>query len=218
MNFLQKLFETKQGKLDREELARLKEKEEFQKVEAAKKLADEVAAKTVRDLTPWADIEYVGKKIKVNDYNKLFIDDLKVKLGNLIDGLSEADIIKLYVERENIELEEPRLDVKHAGISEDGRIKMELDWNTAFIRHLADNGISAETEDEAIQIYLSMLTHSLGDDVTTDMLSKDDVDAAFHDLDEEAAAELEEAARQIEEKSEVIKKSRKPRAKKNKGE
>ena len=217
MNFLQKLFETKQMKLDREELTRLKEKEELQKVEASKKMADEVAAKAARDLTPWADIEYVGKKIKVNDYNKLFLDDLKVKLGNLVDGLSEPDIIKLYVERENIELEEPRLDVKHAGISEDGRIKMELDWNTAFIRHLADNGIQAETEDEAIQLYLSMLTHQLGDDVTNDMLSRDDVDAAFHDLDAEAAAELEEAARQIAEKSEGIKKSRKPRAK-NKGE
>jgi hypothetical protein len=218
MNFLQKLFETKQSKLDREELARLKEKEELQLTEATKELADKIAAKAERDLHPWADIEYVGKKIKVNDYNKLFLDDLKVKLGNLVDGLCEADIIKLYVERENIELEEPRLDVKHAGISEDGRIKMELDWNTAFIRHLADNGISAETEDEAIQLYLSMLTHHLGDDVTTDMLSRDDVDAAFHDLDAEAAAELEEAARQIEEKSEGIKKARKPRAKKNKGE
>ena len=213
MNFLQKLFETKQMKLDREELVRLKEKEELQKVEAAKKLADEVAVKAARDLTPWADIEYVGKKVKVNDYNKLFLEDLKIKLGNLVDGLSETDIIKLYVERENIELEEPRLDVKHAGISEDGRIKMELDWNTAFIRHLADNGISAETEDEAIQLYLSMLTHHLGDDVTNDMLSRDDVDVAFHDLDAEAAAELEEAARQISEKSEGIKKSRKPRTK-----
>jgi len=217
MNFLQKLFETKQMKLDREELTRLKEKEELQKVEASKKMADEVAAKAARDLTPWADIEYVGKKIKVNDYNKLFLDDLKVKLGNLVDGLSEPDIIKLYVERENIELEEPRLDVKHAGISEDGRIKMELDWNTAFIRHLADNGIQAETEDEAIQLYLSMLTHQMGDDVTNDMISRDDVDAAFHDLDAEAAAELEEAARQIAEKSNSIKKSRKPRSK-NKGE
>jgi hypothetical protein len=162
----------------------------------------------------WADINYIGGRMKVKSYNDEFVNQLRIKLGGLIvEGTTDEEIVKLFVERENIEIEDPRLDVKHSGITEDGRIKMELDWNPAFIRHLADNGIIAETEDEAVQLYLQMLTHSAASDVTTDMLSRDDVDAAFHDLDDEARAELEEAARQIDESSKAIKnkRSRKPR-------
>jgi len=159
----------------------------------------------------WADINYIGGRMKVKSYNDEFVKQLRIKLGGLIvEETTNEEVVKLFVERENIEIEDPRLDVKHSGITEDGRIKMELDWNPAFIRHLADNGIIAETEDEAVQLYLQMLTHSASSDVTTDMLSRDDVDAAFHDLDDEARAELEEAARQVEEHAASIKK-RKPR-------
>ena len=161
--------------------------------------------------TPWADLKYVDSRVEVKSYNKAFADKLRGKFGaDLTEGKDDSAIIKLFSDRENIENEDPRLDVKHSGITEDGRIKMELDWNPAFIRHLADNGIAAETEDEAVQMYLSMLTHQLDSDVTPDMLSREDVDAAFHDLDAEAAAELEEAARQIDENAALIKKNRKP--------
>ena len=148
---------------------------------------------------PWADISYVDGAMRVKAYNKAFVNKLIDKLGVLTDGKTDDEIVNLFVSRENIKAEEPRLDVKHSGITEDGRIKMELDWNSSFIHHLAENGITAETEDEAVQKYLSLLTHKVADDITTDMLSREDVDAAFHDLDEEAAAELAEAARQVSE-------------------
>jgi hypothetical protein len=168
--------------------------------------------------TAWADINYAGGKMIVKAYNDKFVDNLRVKMGDLCDGLSNEDVIKLFSDRENIELEEPKLEVLHSGIDEDGRIKMELDWNTAFIRHLAENGIQAETEEEAVQMYLSLLTHQAADDIIPEMLSKEDVDAAFHDLTVEAAAELEEAARQVEERASHIKNNKtKPRRRTVKG-
>lgn len=158
---------------------------------------------------PWADVNLVAGKIKVKSYNKAFVDNLKVKFGDLTEGLDDDKVVSLFSDRENVELEDPRLDVVHSGIDGDGRIKMELDWNTAFIRHLADNGIEAESEEQAVQMYLSLLTHQAAEDIIPAMLSKEDVDAAFHDLDDEAAAELAEAARQVEERATAIKKSRK---------
>jgi len=158
---------------------------------------------------PWADVNIISGKIQVKSYNKAFVENIKLKMGDLTDGLNDQAVVDLFSGRENVELEEPRLDVVHSGIDNDGRIKMELDWNTAFIRHLAENGIEAESEEEAVQMYLSLLTHQAADDITPAMLSKEDVDAAFHDLDDEAAAELAEAARQVEERATAIKKSRK---------
>jgi len=167
--------------------------------------------------TPWADVRYLDGKMSLQNYNQAFVEMLRHKHGDITEGKDDASVIKLFTDRENIEHEEPKLDVKHSGITEDGRVKMELDWNPAFIRHLADNGIIAETEDEAIQMYLAMLTHQVADDITPDMLSKDAVDSAFHDLDAEAAAELAEAARQVAEQAAGIKKQRKPRRRKMTG-
>lgn len=157
----------------------------------------------------WADIAIVDGKMQVKAYNDEFLSKLKIKLGDgICDGKSNEEIVKLFYDRENITLEEPKLEVIHSGIMEDGRIRMELDWNSAFIKQLSDNGIVAETEDEAVQLYLSLLTHQHGDDITQSMLSKEDVDSAFRDLDLETEAELAEAARQVEEQAKLIKKQK----------
>ena len=213
MNFF-KIFESKKTRADREELENLRtiQADEAQKrLQESDKKTKELAE---RDLTPWADISYNDGKMQVNSYNDKFVEDLKLKLGYLTDGLNNDQIIDLFTNRENIELEEPRLDVVHSGVDEDGRIKMQLDWNPSFIRHLADNGIQAESEEETIQMYLSLLTHQAAEDIIPEMLSKEDIDAAFHDLDEESKAELDEAARQIEERAIDIKKNRKKLANK----
>ncbi len=170
-----------QNQRDREELTKLMQEAttriaeaQLQREEDARQASVEearLAAEIVqRDLLPWADINYVAGRMKVNAYNKRFVDDLRQKMGDLTEGLSDDDVIKLFTDRENIELEEPKLDVVHSGIDEDGRIKMQLDWNPAFIRHLADNGIQAETEEEAIQMYLSLLTHQAAEDIIPEML------------------------------------------------
>lgn len=159
--------------------------------------------------TPWADLQFIDGEMKAINYNKAFVDKIRGKLDNMfIDDKTDQQIVDLFYSRETLELEEPQLDVKHAGIDENGRIKMELDWNSAFIKHLAENGIQAESEEETIQLYLSLITHQTSEDIIPEMLSVEDVDAAFHDLDQEAQAELEEAARQVQEKAAGVKKSR----------
>lgn len=156
--------------------------------------------------TPWADVRYRDGQMQVVNFNKAFADSLRSKFGDLTDGKDDSGVVRLFADRENVELEEPRLDVKHSGITDDGRIKMQLDWNQAFIRHLADNGIIAETEEEAVQMYLSLLTNKVGEDLAPDVLSREGIlGEAFRDIEDETAAELAEAARQIEEQAKAIK-------------
>lgn len=144
--------------------------------------------------TPWVDIAYVDGKITVRDYNKAFVGQLREKHGDLTDGKSDAEIVKLFHDRENIEHEEPRLEVLHAGIDEDGIVKMKLDWNQSFIRHLRENGIVGETDEEAIEIYLMMLSRDVQPDFG---FSKEMIDGAFADVDAQLARESIDIKREV---------------------
>ena len=104
--------------------------------------------------------------------------------------------MKLFIDRENIEHEDPKLEVKHSGIMEDGQIKIELDWNSAFIRHLAENGITGETEEEAVRAYLELLTlGTLSPELRE--FTDEEIDNAFAEQDRELEAELEEAKERL---------------------
>ena len=146
--------------------------------------------------TPWASIKYVNGRMSVKAYNKAFADSIRAK-HNIFDENSDDEVVQLFADRETIEQEEPRLDVTHSGITEDGRIKMNLDWNPSFIRHLADNGITAETEEEAVQQYLVLITNVVSQDMLPNKPTRDDVDKAFREIEEETAAELQIASDQI---------------------
>jgi hypothetical protein len=144
--------------------------------------------------TPWADVRFVNGKMSVEDHNDAFTENLRSRLGDLTTDKTDEQVIDLFVGRENIQYEEPYLDVKHSGIDEDGRVKMEMDWNTAFIRHLKENGIEAETEEEAVQKYLSLLTSSYFHE-HDESLEKD---AELREqLESETRAELDIAAQQL---------------------
>jgi len=142
--------------------------------------------------TPWADISYVGKKVTVRNYNAAFVQDLRASLGDLTIGKTDEEVVNLFSDRENLELEEPRLEVVHNGVNADGLVKVTLNWNRAFISHLAKLGIAGENEEESVHAYLKMVSPRGTDD------HQDDLDEAFSDIDNEAQAELEEAARAIE--------------------
>lgn len=142
---------------------------------------------------PWADFKYTNGKLTVSDYNKPFVEEIKVKIGHQLDEeLSDDQLVKLYVDRENIEREEPRLDVIHLGIEDDGNLKIELDWNKSFIEMLKKNGITGETEDDAIREYLARLTTEQTPD-----LSDAALDDAFADIDAQLSQEFQEAAEKI---------------------
>lgn len=149
---------------------------------------------------PWADLQFSGDKLVVVDYNPAFVTKLRSQFGDLInDETSDDDVVKLYVDRENLEREEPRLEVLHLGIEEDGQLKIKLDWNKAFIDHLRKNGITAESEDDAIKEYLSRLTTETADmqGELPDVLTRDQINEAFRDMDNTAQRELDEAATQV---------------------
>jgi outer membrane protein assembly factor BamA len=149
---------------------------------------------------PWADLQFTNGKLIVVDFNEAFVANLRTKLGDLIDeNMTDEDIVKLYVDRENLEREDPRLEVVQLGIEGDGQLKIKLDWNKAFIDHLRKNGITGETEDDAIKEYLSRLTTATADaeGELPDVLSRDQINEAFKDIDNVAQRELDEAAAQI---------------------
>ena len=177
-----------EGKTD-EEVHRLVTDHELLRIETHKLSSD-----------PWADLTFKDGKLTVKHYNDAFVSDLRVKLGDVVsDDMSDDQIVALYVDRENIEREEPRLEVVHFGIEEDGQLKIKLDWNKAFIDHLRKNGITGETEDEAIKEYLSRLTTETADaqGEIPDVISRDKINEAFATIDHEAQRELDEAAAQV---------------------
>lgn len=146
---------------------------------------------------PSAKIVFANGKMSVESYNQAFIDDLKIKLGDLTVGKTDAQIIDTFLSREELSLEEPRLDVVHSGITEDGRVQMKLDWNASFIKHLKQNGITGDTEEAAVNKYLALITKQAVEEEES-LLDAMDPHAAQREIDEMLAAELDEAAKQVE--------------------
>lgn len=55
--------------------------------------------------------------------------------------------------KENEESKEPWAIFEIAGIEDDGRIKVQFNWNSAFITAISEMGFEAETEDDAVQLF-----------------------------------------------------------------
>jgi hypothetical protein len=61
-------------------------------------------------------------------------------------------------EREAYIAEQEQIDTPWAtfevrGFEEDGRIKVEFNWNSAFIQKIKDLGFQAETEEDSVQLF-----------------------------------------------------------------
>lgn len=145
---------------------------------------------------PKARLNYEDGKLVIEDYNRAFVDKLRNDLGDLTLGKTDAQVVKLYLDRENLEHEEPKLTVEHMGIDKTGKIKMKLDWNQAFIRLLRDKaGIVSENEEEAIQAYLLRLSMDVAEDMGLPnqlTLTQDQVNGALEGLDGDYAQEMAE--------------------------
>lgn len=145
---------------------------------------------------PWADIEFIDGQMKVNKYNKAFVEMLKQKFGDLIGNDDTDDqIVQLFIDRENLEREEPKLEIIHSGIEADGRLKIQLDWNKSFIEHLKKHGITGDTEEEAIEAYLSRLTSRVDDEQGSpeDVINREHLDNAYKDIENELQREFDVA-------------------------
>lgn len=116
---------------------------------------------------PWAKTSTDDSgKLEVLDYNAAYAAKLKTELGEEVVGLkTDAEVVKLWVERYNYERETPRLEVVHGDVGPDGNINIKLEWNDAFIKMLKEFGLEAATEDDLIRLYLARVTARVDADI-----------------------------------------------------
>lgn len=129
--------------------------------------------KYVNTSTPWSDQATIDGKLVVKDYNASYVQTLRAELKDAIHGvMTDADVVKLWVDRYNYERETPWLEVVHGEVSPEGRVNVKLEWNDAFIKMLRDAGVEGESEDDMIRVYLASVTSR----VDSDIAQADDVD------------------------------------------
>lgn len=143
---------------------------------------------------PMVQLHMIDGKLKVSKYNSAFVAKLRAENGDVMDGLDDEAVIKIFESRENITREPPRLEVIHEGIMADGTVAMKLDWNKAFIDHLREHGISGGSEEEAVDAYLQLLTRNMSHDDHDDQynLTPAILRDAFSDIDRTSQAEIGE--------------------------
>jgi hypothetical protein len=104
--------------------------------------------------------------LEVTGWNHAYVRDLRTRLpSDLTNGKTDSEVVQLWVDRYNHEHVEPKLEVLHSGIEADGRIKMKLEWNTAFVRLLQERGIAGDTEEKMVENYLAMMTRKVDADL-----------------------------------------------------
>jgi hypothetical protein len=119
------------------------------------------------------DSTEVNGKLVVNDFNVGYAQKLRDELKDAIHGvMTDADVVKLWVDRYNYERESPRLEVVHGEVSPEGRVNVKLEWNDAFIKMLQDAGVEGESEDDIIRVYLASVTSKVDQEIA----DADDVD------------------------------------------
>jgi len=68
-------------------------------------------------------------------------------------------LLQRLIDRFNEKSDIPRASFSIDGIEDDGRIKVALYWNKAFIKKIRSMGFEAETEEDCVQLffYTSMM-------------------------------------------------------------
>ena len=75
-------------------------------------------------------------------------------------------IIRKLIGKDDPEMAEklsdrPWVKIVSEGIDPEKGIKIELDWNDAFIKHLRENNITGTSDEQVIQKYLALLLKSV---------------------------------------------------------
>ena len=66
----------------------------------------------------------------------------------------------------------PWLEIISEGIEPDGRVRLEFDWNTAFIEHIREHGFVGHNEEECVKMYVEALTNKTMQDIDAGKLPK----------------------------------------------
>jgi len=178
----------------------------FRSKELQKKL-DEVDRRLAELDEPHViELKDADGKLRVSSWNHAYVRDLRTRLPpELTASATDTEVVQLWVDRYNHEHEDPKLNVLHAGIESDGRIKMKLDWNDAFIRLLQERGIQGETEEKMIENYLAMMTRKVDAELFDEeegeaaprpvIPDEHDIERELQDMDPEVVRRLEKAIR-----------------------
>lgn len=87
-----------------------------------------------------------------------------IKTGHITFSMNDAPIQEkqtIIIQPPQIKKEKssntPWIEIKGEAIDPDKGIRLSLDWNTAFITYLKQNGINGTDEDQIIQKYITLL-------------------------------------------------------------
>ena len=61
---------------------------------------------------------------------------------------------------------EPWMELVAISANEKGQIKIELDWNDAFVKQLRENGFVGPDDETVMQRYVAVLARDVADDMT----------------------------------------------------
>lgn len=78
---------------------------------------------------------------------------------------------------------EPWVEIKSERLDPVKGMVIELDWNEAFIQHLADNGITGRDEDTVVQKWIAMLYSQLMDSLEFSSIERTDVHGSPKDYE-----------------------------------
>lgn len=69
---------------------------------------------------------------------------------------------------------EPWVEIRSADTNDARGLRIELDWNTAFVEYLKENGIKGKIEEEVVQKWLAMLYQDLIEKLESKIIDEKD--------------------------------------------
>jgi hypothetical protein len=84
------------------------------------------------------------------------------------EAAREAEVAKMK------ESEEPWVEVKGMVQDPDKGIKIDLDWNDAFVKHLRENGYVGTSDDQVVQRYIAVLAKQVAEDMSGGQINENE--------------------------------------------
>lgn len=122
------------------------------------------------------------KKQELRDEIRREEDERKAEIEAAEEKAREEERLRLEAEEKAREEEaikmkasaEPWVEIK--GMVEDPEkgIRIELDWNDAFVKYLRKNGYTGTDDDAVIQRYIAVLSKQVADDMADDQINENE--------------------------------------------
>ena len=91
-----------------------------------------------------------------------------------VNNQLEAYRKKEETDKAKYESKEPWVDIRSADFNEARGVRIELDWNDAFIAHLKNSGLQGTSDDEIVQKWLAFLYQHLVEKLEVKIIDQKD--------------------------------------------